>query len=207
MSWLVNEQLVPEDLIRQESAQIACDLRWKNIADEGERAKRLRAAAERAAQDQTLVSPAAARDPRPVDPGLIAQQVERIKKNGSCRSAFDDTGVRQVVEHSLRVQRLMREMAEGAPKPTAEEIEAFYRANRENFRLPEMFHAAHIVKHVNEEQTEEQAEAGIQAALADLERGVPFAEAGRPPLRLQRQWRRSGPVSARSHGGGIRGGH
>jgi hypothetical protein len=71
----------------------------------------------------------------------------------------------------------MREMAEGAPKPTAEEIEAFYRANRENFRLPEMFHAAHIVKHVNEEQTEEQAEAGIQAALADLERGVPFAEA------------------------------
>ena len=168
---------MPEDLIRQESAQIACDLRWKNIADEGERAKRLRAAAERAAQDQTLVSPAAARDPRPVDPGLIAQQVERIKKNGSCRSAFDDTGVRQVVEHSLRVQRLMREMAEGAPKPTAEEIEAFYRANRENFRLPEMFHAAHIVKHVNEEQTEEQAEAGIQAALADLERGVPFAEA------------------------------
>ncbi|MGA2739380.1 MAG: peptidylprolyl isomerase [Bryobacteraceae bacterium] len=68
-------------------------------------------------------------------------------------------------------------MVESAPKPTAEEVEAFHRTNRENFRMPEMFHAAHIVKHVNEEQSEEQAEAGIQAALADLERGVPFAEA------------------------------
>ncbi|HXM43296.1 MAG TPA: peptidylprolyl isomerase [Bryobacteraceae bacterium] len=177
MPWIVNGQPVPEDLIQQESAQIARDPRWKNIADEGERAKRLRAAAEHAAQDKMLISQAAARDLRPVDPGLVAQQVARIKKNGSCRSAFDDTSVRQVVEHSLRVERLTREMVESAPKPTAEEVEAFHRTNRENFRMPEMFHAAHIVKHVNEEQSEEQAEAGIQAALADLERGVPFAEA------------------------------
>jgi parvulin-like peptidyl-prolyl isomerase len=52
--------------------------------------------------------------------------------------------------------------------------------NRENFRNPELFHAAHIVKHVNHEQSEEQAEAAIQVALAELERGDPFAEvAGR----------------------------
>jgi len=177
MPWIVNGQPLPEDLIRQESAQLACDPRWKNIADERERARRLRAAAEHTAQDKMLLSQAAARDKRPVDTALVAQQVARLKKNGSCRSAFDDTGVRQVAEHSLRVERLTREMVEAAPKPAAEEIEAFYRAHRENFRLPEMFHAAHIVKHVNEEQTEEQAEAGIQAALADLERGVPFAEA------------------------------
>jgi parvulin-like peptidyl-prolyl isomerase len=177
MPWLVNGQTVPEDLIRQESEQIACDPRWKNIADENERANRLRAAAEHTAQDKMLLSQAAARDPRPVDPGLVAQQVARVKKNGSWRGASGDAGVRQVVEHSLRVERLTREMVEGAPKPGTEEIEAFYRVHRENFLLPEMFHAAHIVKHVNEEQTEEQAEAGIQAALADLERGVPFAEA------------------------------
>jgi peptidyl-prolyl cis-trans isomerase C len=177
MPWFVNGQVVPEDLIRQESEQIARDPRWKSVADEGERAKRLRAAGERSAQDKTLLAQAAARDQRPVDPASVEQQVARIKKNGSCRTAYDDSSLRQVVEHSLRVERLTREIVEGAPKPAAEEIEAFYRANRENLRLPEMFHAAHIVKHVNEEQTEEQAEAGIQAALADLERGVPFAEA------------------------------
>ena len=177
MPCLINGQPVPEDLIRQESAQIAADPRWKNIADEAERAKRLRAAAEQTAQDKVLIAQAAARDPRPVDPTLIAQQVRRLKQNGTWRGPSGDNGVRQVVEHSLRVERLTREMVEAAPKPAAEEIEAFYRAHRENFLLPEMFHAAHIVKHVNEEQTEEQAEAGIQAALADLERGVPFAEA------------------------------
>ena len=177
MPWFVNGQVVPEDLIRQESEQIARDPRGKSVADEGERAKRLRAAGERSAQDKTLLAQAAARDQRPVDPASVEQQVARIKKNGSCRTAYDDSSLRQVVEHSLRVERLTREIVEGAPKPAAEEIEAFYRANRENFRLPEMFHAAHIVKHINEEQTEEQAEAGIQAALADLERGVPFAEA------------------------------
>jgi len=67
-------------------------------------------------------------------------------------------------------------MADGATEPTAEEIEAFYNANRENFRKPETFHAAHIVKHVNELQTEAQAAGAIKAALADLERGDPFPE-------------------------------
>jgi peptidyl-prolyl cis-trans isomerase C len=181
MPWLVNGQLVPEELIRQEEAQIACDPRWKSIADEGERAKHIRTAAERAAQDKTLLSQEAARDTRPVDPALLAQHVARLKQNGGCRAAFDDTAVRQVVEHSLRVERLTREMVESAPKPTSEEIETFFQAHRENFRLPEMFHAAHIVKHVNEEQTEEQAEAGIQAALADLEAGMPFGEAAERP--------------------------
>jgi parvulin-like peptidyl-prolyl isomerase len=63
-----------------------------------------------------------------------------------------------------------------ATKPTAEEIEGFYEANRHNFPRPEMFHASHIVKYVNHEQSEEQAEAGIEVALAELERGEPFAE-------------------------------
>jgi hypothetical protein len=114
MPWLVNGQLVPEDLIRQESAQIAGDPRWNGIAEEGERAKRLRAAAERAAQDKTLLSQAAARDPRPLDPGLIEQQVARLKKNGSCRGAFDDTAVRQVVERR-RISGRSRTMPVCAP--------------------------------------------------------------------------------------------
>jgi hypothetical protein len=40
-------------------------------------------------------------------------------------------------------------MVAGAAKPTQEEVQAFYDANRENFRNPEMFRAAHVVKHVN----------------------------------------------------------
>lgn len=118
---------MPEELIRQEEAQISCDPRWKSIADEGERAKRIGAAAERTAQDKTLLSQEAARDTRPVDAALLAQHLARLKQNGGW-SALDDTAVRQVVEHSLRVERLTREMVESAPKLTSEEIETFFQA-------------------------------------------------------------------------------
>jgi parvulin-like peptidyl-prolyl isomerase len=60
--------------------------------------------------------------------------------------------------------------------PTPAAIEAFYRANRENFRGCAMFEASHIVKHINGQQSEEQARAGIEAALGDLENGAAFVE-------------------------------
>jgi len=93
-----------------------------------------------------------------------------------CRSAFDYNELRRQIERNMRVQRIRQEMVAGATKPTPEEIEGFYNANRFNFNRPEMFHASHIVKHVNHEQSEEQAEAGIEAAMDDLERGEPFAD-------------------------------
>jgi peptidyl-prolyl cis-trans isomerase C len=47
--------------------------------------------------------------------------------------------------------------------------------NSQNFQSREFFHAAHIVRHVNGDQSEEQARAVIEAALAELEAGEPFA--------------------------------
>ena len=123
-----------------------------------------------------LIAQAAANDPRAIDPAAIQQEAQRQKTQWGRQSVFDDNQLRQFVESQLRLQRIRREMVADAAKPTPEEIEAFYNANRENFRKPETFHASHIVKNVNHEQSEEQAEAGIQAALAELEQGVPFAE-------------------------------
>ena len=176
MPYLVNGQAVSEELIRQESERIGRDLRWKTIADEAERARRLRAAAEYSAIDRLLVEQAAADDPRPIDANAFEQALKRQKLTGGCREAFDDSLLRREIERQFRLRRTSSEMAAGAAKATAAEVEAFYQANRENFRSPELFHAAHIVKHVNGEQGEAQARAGIEAALADLERGEPFSE-------------------------------
>lgn len=176
MPYLVNGQTVSEDLIREEEERIGRDSRWAAIPDEAERARHLRAAAEYSAVDKALIEQAAANDPRPVDARAIEQEVQRQKAAAGCRSAFDDSGVRQWVERQFRVQRIMQEMVSEAPKPSKEEISGFYETNRANFRNPELFHAAHIAKHVNEDQSDEQARAGIEAALADLERGDLFAE-------------------------------
>ena len=45
MPYLVNGQLVTEELIREEFERIARDPQWQNIPDLTERARRLRAAA------------------------------------------------------------------------------------------------------------------------------------------------------------------
>jgi peptidyl-prolyl cis-trans isomerase C len=176
MSYLVNGQLVSEDLVRKEEARLRTDPRWREIGEPGERARRLRAAAEFAAVDAMIVEQMAATDPRPVDPAAMDRELQSQKAMGACRSAQQERDIRKWIDWNFRLQRVAHEMTAGARRPTPEEIEAFYNANRENFRGSAVFHAAHIVKHVDGQHTEEQARSGIEAALAELESGAPFAE-------------------------------
>jgi hypothetical protein len=67
MPCFVNGQPVPDEFVREAEHFIGRDPRWQTIADETERAKRLRAAAQQAAADRVLIEQAAARDPRPID--------------------------------------------------------------------------------------------------------------------------------------------
>jgi hypothetical protein len=176
MPYLVNGQLVTDDRIRAEEVRISHRPQWRDIADETVRARRVRAEAEFLAIDVMLVEQIAASDPRPVDPVQIEHQLRMQKAMGNCRSAYDDRQVREWIEWNLRLQRTASEMTARAAKPTPAAIEAFYQAHRENFRGCAVFEASHIVKHVNEQQAEDQARAGIEAALVDLENGAAFAE-------------------------------
>jgi len=178
MPWFVNKQLVPEELIRQEEEVIARHPGWLRIADEAERARQIRDATLRSAQNKILVAQAAAADPRPIEAWLIAQRLPEFRRANGNR-ALDDAAARKVLEQELRMQRFAYEAAAAAPEPTAEQIEAFYRNNPGNFLGPERFRASHIVKHVTETQTEEQARAAIAVALQELDRGEPFADAAR----------------------------
>jgi hypothetical protein len=176
MPYVVNGQLLSDESIRRESERIGRDPRWKTIPDEAERGRRLRAAAEYSAVDRLLLEQAAANDPRPIDARAFDEAIKRQKVTGNCRAAFEDSKLRQEIERQFRLQRMTNEMVAGAAKPTPEQVEGFYQANRENFRNPELFHAAHIVQHVKGERSEEQARAEIEAALAELEAGASFSE-------------------------------
>ncbi|HUO29571.1 MAG TPA: hypothetical protein VMU80_10155 [Bryobacteraceae bacterium] len=118
MPYLVNGDVVPEQLIAQESARLSADPQWQQVP-EAERAQRLRRAAELAAIDRTLVAQAAAKDPRPINPELIEKEVQRQKTAAKCRSAFDDRHLRLLVEGSLRFERATREMTAGIQGPTS----------------------------------------------------------------------------------------
>jgi len=107
---------------------------------------------------------------------VLDQEIARQRAQWGCRTAFDAGELRRLTERNLRVARLRQELVAGACPPSAEEIEGFFNANRSQFQRPDMFHASHIVKHVNHEQTEMQAQEAIEAAWDELDRGVPFAE-------------------------------
>jgi len=172
----VNGQVVTEDIVRAQEAQLRRDPKWQGISDEVERTKRVRAAAEFAAVDVTLFEQAAGRDPRPVDPVSIERELYRQRAMGNCRNIADESRIRQLIERQFRLQRTAHEMTAGAPLPTPDDIKTFYEAQRENFRGSAMFRAAHIVKHTNSGQNEDEARACIQAALGELENGASFAE-------------------------------
>lgn len=176
MPILVNGELVPDELIRYEEQRLSHMPGWQDTGDAVESSMRRREAAERMAIDHMLLLQLADQDPRPVDAAQVRREVEQAKARNGCRAAFDDSALRREVERRLREQRVTDELLEAVPKPTPEDVERFYQAQRENFRSPEKVRAAHIVKHVDETQSEEEARAGVEAALAELERGVPFAE-------------------------------
>ena len=66
MPYFVNGESITDARIRVEEARIRQHLKWRDIRDEGGRAKSIRAEAEFAAIDALLLEQTAARDPRPV---------------------------------------------------------------------------------------------------------------------------------------------
>jgi len=151
MPILVNGEIIPQELIREEERRLAGMAEWRVIPDALDKRMRLRETAEASVVDRVLLRQAADRDPRPVDPALVAEQVQRLTAAQSCRVLFDDGPLARQIEGQLRLQR-------------------------QAFQRPEIVNAAHIVKDVDELHWEDEARAGIEAALAALERGEPFAQ-------------------------------
>jgi len=135
----------------------------------------LREAAEWYAIDSVLLRQAANKDTRPIDPALVSTHVQRVTIAQTCRVLFDDSALSRQIEAQLRLDRTMRDLMGPVPQPTEDEIARLYKAQRADFQRPETVHAAHIVKHVDEIHPEAEARAGIEAALAALESGEPFA--------------------------------
>ena len=74
------------------------------------------------------------------------------------------------------LEALIDEISSKVPVPKYKDVGEFYKKNKENFWVPDVVHAAHIVKNVDENCAEEQARAAIDAAEAELKAGADFAE-------------------------------
>jgi hypothetical protein len=175
MPVVVNGEILSRKLIREEAQRLSEAPDWRNVPDSFEKRMHLQQAAEQFAIDRVLLRQEAEMDARPVDPALVESEVQRLRTTNGCRVVFDDTALRQQIERDLRIRQAIQERMGAVPPPTEEDIARFYAAERHNFQRPETVQAAHIVKHVDETHTEEEARAGIETALAELDSGEPFA--------------------------------
>jgi hypothetical protein len=130
--------------------------------------------------ERMLLKSAAMADPEPVPPEAIAQALETAKTEAGgkagCGTRSGDGDIQEQIEAQYRLERLLARVQSAVPAPKPKEIAEFYKRNREMFMAPELIHAAHIVKNIDEQHDEASARAGIEAALAQLLAGVRFDE-------------------------------
>ena len=86
---------------------------------------------------------------------------------------------RTIVEQAAgprQPEELLDEVAAKVPRPKPREVADHYKQFKDLFYAPEMIHAAHIVKNIDESATEEQALAAITQIELELKEGADFGE-------------------------------
>jgi parvulin-like peptidyl-prolyl isomerase len=80
------------------------------------------------------------------------------------------------VESQLRVERFTARLTAKLIPPRSKEISEYYRKHQDDFITPELVHAAHIVKNVDEQTTAEAALESMQEVQRELDQGGDFGE-------------------------------
>ncbi len=78
-------------------------------------------------------------------------------------------------ELRLRLERLTTRLTAKLMPPKQKDLTEYYRRNSDKLFLPDMVHAAHIVRNVDEKTTDAEARAAIDAVAAILASGADFA--------------------------------
>ncbi len=182
----INGEYVDDALIRQEAASMRP--RYEELMgdmDPIEREMQLREWARENVIERVLLRQAAMADTEPVPTEEIDERLTAMFplagdpencEAGTTRAGVDKDAARADIDAQIRVERLIRQVGEKAPKPKPKEIQDFYKKNKDEFRTPPMVHASHIVKNVGEGQDENAILEEIKKAEADLQSGKPFAE-------------------------------
>jgi hypothetical protein len=131
--------------------------------------------------ERVLLEEAALKEDEGIEPELLEAAVAERKavRPGCILPGFpfsSEEDIRREVELELRTQQLIRTITEDLPPPGQDEVAAFYTENREQFTAPEMVHAAHIVKNVDEKTSERKAYGLIEEIAAKLGNGARFEE-------------------------------
>ena len=188
MGLTVNGEIVPDAALAAEAdsllarfQQLSEDQRRQyGFTDETMRRKATEWARENVIE-RTLMRQAAFEDTEPIPDDVFEKAVENMYKRFGGKDKFQESGiteegVRQEAEATIRLDRLVGRITSRIKEAKTKEAAEYYRKHKEQFQVGETVRAAHIVKHVNEDVTKEQAREAIDALKAELDSGAEFEE-------------------------------
>ncbi len=131
--------------------------------------------------ERMLLRQEALTDDEPVPADTVQKAVDAAVERCGGKEKFEEDGfteaeARQDAEAEVKIERLINKLTAHIKPAKTKEIAEFYRKHRDRFRIPDSINAAHILKHVNEETSKDEARVAIEAAKAELDSGTDFAD-------------------------------
>jgi parvulin-like peptidyl-prolyl isomerase len=129
--------------------------------------------------ERVLLRQAAVADPEPVDETALeaatAQMGNALRQPVHLQQSAVAPAMTEA-EVLFRMDRLKARVTAKLLPPKSKEIGEYYKKNPAQFHAPEMVHAAHIVRNIDERTDEAGARAAIQEVAGKLEGGSDFAQ-------------------------------
>ena len=181
MPIIVNGESIDDASIRREAQAIRAQFLESNAGiDEFAAEIQIWEYAKENLIDRVLLKQAALAATAPAPPEQIQAMVRNIREEPPGKSGRiflgSDEELGHLLDVELRIEQFINQLTAHLPRPRNSEISDYYRRNRARFYRPEMVHASHIVKNVDEHTGEATALAGIQEAARALQHGMPFEE-------------------------------
>ena len=190
MMLTVNGEKVDKSLIESEVERIKPS--YKRVFEdqtEEEQEKQLFNWARENVIEQVLMMQESRAEQYAADDAEVDKELAKVKEEHGGENNFyklmnmkkeEEPRLKSGLEQKMRLANLMKEVCKDVEKPSEEAAGEYYENNLDKFIMPEQVHAAHIVKYVNDDQTQAQAYAAIQDIYKKLQQGGSFEElAGR----------------------------
>lgn len=181
MPLIVNGETIDDSVVRQEANGLRPRMREAMPEEDPIVLEaRVREWARENVIERVLLRQAAMGDPEPVAPDALDRAVDQLRAQtpgqSGCILPNGAEDLRAEVEAQLRLERLTTRLTGKTSPPRNKDITEYYRKHRDHFFAPELIHAAHIVKNVDEKTTEEAALEILRGVQRDLREGADFAE-------------------------------
>ena len=188
MALVINGELVEDSVLAREAENLR--QRFQEVPEEqrqgiglgpGDLEQRAIEWARENVIEQTLIKQEALKDDSPIDEQLRTKAFDKIIKDYGGEEKFKETGLKEEdllasITTNLKVDRYVTMITANTKQPRTKDLAEYYRKNKDIYRTEEMVRAAHIVKHVEKDITEEQARKEAAGLYEQLQNGRSFEE-------------------------------